>query len=184
MQAYEDYTHSPTLLSISTTGTESTSMATTGTDTQCPRNPDRDLNQIVSTTYFFGDRWKSLFSMNIYFYNYNFFPDSPYGDVSGLPDPYTGHDISDELLRQTGAMNGITGISHDTADMGAMAQHHEGYTNILSPVIQAQILTIPTVSRHDVPYVFGGHDLPYGFGQMLHHLPKLFRKSTTPSWST
>ena len=59
----------------------------------------------------------------------NFFPDSPYGDVSGLPDPYTGHDISDELLRQTGAMNGITGISHDTADMGAMAQHHEGYTN-------------------------------------------------------
>ena len=32
-------------------------MATTGTDTQCPRNPDRDLNQIVSR-YLFLWRWK------------------------------------------------------------------------------------------------------------------------------
>ena len=77
--------------------------------------------------------------------NPNFFPDSPYGDVSGLPDPYTGHDISDELLRQTGAMDGAsnTGISlgsHDTADMGAMAQHHEGYTTPSRRVIREIIV--------------------------------------------
>ena len=79
--------------------------------------------------------------------NYSWlFPDSPYGDVSGLPDPYTGHDISDELLRQTGAMDGAsnTGISlgsHDTADMGAMmGQHHEGYTTPSRRVIREIIV--------------------------------------------
>ena len=65
--------------------------------------------------------------------------------MSGLPDPYTGHDISDELLRQTGAMDGAsnTGISlgsHDTTDMGAMGQHHEGYTTPSRRVIREIIV--------------------------------------------
>merc|ERR1719150_1341955 len=45
---------------------------------------------------------------------------SPYGDVSGLPDPYTGHDISDELQRQLtfdGTSNtGISLQSHDNQE--------------------------------------------------------------------
>jgi len=67
---------------------------------------------------------------------------SPYGDVSGLPDPYTGHDISDELLRQQGHMDGHsnTGISlqsHDTADL---AHHHEGYSTPSRRVIREIIV--------------------------------------------
>ena len=46
-----------------------------------------------------------------------FLSDSPYGDVSGLPDPYTGHDISDELRAQNLGADGLSFHSHET-DLG------------------------------------------------------------------
>ena len=54
----------PTLTSISTRGTAPTSMVTTGTDMPCPRNPDRDWNQIVSIHYKVQLPWR----MNEAFY--------------------------------------------------------------------------------------------------------------------
>ena len=62
-------------------------------------------------------------------------PDSPYGDVSGLPDPYTGHDISDELQRQLtfdGTSN--TGISLQSHD------NQEGYSTPNRRVIREIIV--------------------------------------------
>jgi len=60
---------------------------------------------------------------------------SPYGDVSGLPDPYTGHDISDELQRQLtfdGTSN--TGISLQSHD------NQEGYSTPNRRVIREIIV--------------------------------------------
>jgi len=65
---------------------------------------------------------------------------SPYGDVSGLPDPYTGHDISDELRHQglDGASHaGISLHSHDT-DIGPPAP--EGYSTPSRRVIREIIV--------------------------------------------
>jgi hypothetical protein len=69
-----------------------------------------------------------------------FIADSPYGDVSGLPDPYTGHDISDELRHQglDGASHaGISLHSHDT-DIGPPAP--EGYSTPSRRVIREIIV--------------------------------------------
>ena len=72
---------------------------------------------------------------------YFLFADSPYGDVSGLPDPYTGHDISDELLRQQGfdgASN--TGISLQSHEVDMGQPHHEGYSTPSRRVIREIIV--------------------------------------------
>ena len=58
--------------------------------------------------------------------------DSPYGDVSGLPDPYTGHDISDELRQQSLDMHGL---EHDLS-----ATAPEGYTTPNRRVIREIIV--------------------------------------------
>ena len=60
------------------------------------------------------------------------FTDSPYGDVSGLPDPYTGHDISDELRQQSLDMHGL---EHDLS-----AAAPEGYTTPNRRVIREIIV--------------------------------------------
>ena len=60
------------------------------------------------------------------------FTDSPYGDVSGLPDPYTGHDISDELRQQSIDMHGL---EHDLS-----AAAPEGYTTPNRRVIREIIV--------------------------------------------
>jgi len=57
---------------------------------------------------------------------------SPYGDVSGLPDPYTGHDISDELRQQSLDMHGL---EHDLS-----ATAPEGYTTPNRRVIREIIV--------------------------------------------
>jgi len=57
---------------------------------------------------------------------------SPYGDVSGLPDPYTGHDISDELRQQSLDMHGL---EHDLS-----AAAPEGYTTPNRRVIREIIV--------------------------------------------
>lgn len=69
-----------------------------------------------------------------------FVADSPYGDVSGLPDPYTGHDISDELLRQQAGLDGHsnTGISLQSHE--EMGHHHEGYSTPSRRVIREIIV--------------------------------------------
>jgi len=63
---------------------------------------------------------------------------SPYGDVSGLPDPYTGHDISAEL-RQQGGEQGISLHSHDSQLEGS---HNtpEGYSTPSRRVIREIIV--------------------------------------------
>ena len=112
--------------SISTTGTGLTSTLTTVTDTRCPANQDRDSSLTVSF---------SNFHLSIHFWQSFSFPDSPYGDVSGLPDPYTGHDISDELQRQLtfdGTSN--TGISLQSHD------NQEGYSTPNRRVIREIIV--------------------------------------------
>jgi hypothetical protein len=58
--------------------------------------------------------------------------DSPYGDVSGLPDPYTGHDISDELRQQGMDLTTLEG------ELGPAAP--EGYTTPSRRVIREIIV--------------------------------------------
>ena len=103
----------------------------------------------LTFTYYLKD-FLLIFIFSHIFYSRNcllikfIFSDSPYGDVSGLPDPYTGHDISDELLRQQHGGHGLdghsnTGISlqsHETGDMG----HHEGYSTPSRRVIREIIV--------------------------------------------
>ena len=122
-------TTTPTILtprSISTRGTGLTSTLTTATDTRCPANQDRDSSLTVSFL---------SFHLSTHFWQSFSFPDSPYGDVSGLPDPYTGHDISDELQRQLtfdGTSN--TGISLQSHD------NQEGYSTPNRRVIREIIV--------------------------------------------
>ena len=69
--------------------------------------------------------------------------DSPYGDVSGLPDPYTGHDISEELRTQglllTDGLShtGLSLHSHET-DLGGGPP--EGYSTPSRRVIREIIV--------------------------------------------
>lgn len=67
---------------------------------------------------------------------------SPYGDVSGLPDPYTGHDISDELRTQgldgAGSHAGISLHSHDSEHLGPPPP--EGYSTPSRRVIREIIV--------------------------------------------
>lgn len=61
---------------------------------------------------------------------------SPYGDVSGLPDPYTGQDISDELRHHQ--VDG--GVSLHSSDMDMGAPPPEGYSTPSRRVIREIIV--------------------------------------------
>ena len=62
--------------------------------------------------------------------------DSPYGDVSGLPDPYTGHDISDELSRQHYDLHSMQSSQEESG----VAPPPEGYSTPSRRVIREIIV--------------------------------------------
>ena len=101
----------------------------TGTSTPCQANLGRDWSQTVSSSFlsfFFSEVFLQWTHSNLSI------SDSPYGDVSGLPDPYTGHDISDELRQQSLDMHGL---EHDLS-----ATAPEGYTTPNRRVIREIIV--------------------------------------------
>jgi len=61
---------------------------------------------------------------------------SPYGDVSGLPDPYTGHDISDELSRQHYDLHSMQSSQEESG----VAPPPEGYSTPSRRVIREIIV--------------------------------------------
>ena len=153
MQAYEDYTHYPHPDEYLNAQNRAAYFAG-GDRYAVPNKPRQRLESDckytnLTFTYYLKD-FLLIFIFSHIFYSRNcllikfIFSDSPYGDVSGLPDPYTGHDISDELLRQQHGGHGLdghsnTGISlqsHETGDMG----HHEGYSTPSRRVIREIIV--------------------------------------------
>merc|ERR1740123_1660844 len=66
---------------------------------------------------------------------------SPYGDVSGLPDPYTGHDISEELRHNPHYLDGAShaGVSLHSNE-AEMHPPPEGYSTPSRRVIREIIV--------------------------------------------
>ena len=122
---YDDYTHYPHPEEYINDRNRAYFNAHNGDRYAVPSKPRQRLESDCKSHCSHFSRLLTIFS----------FSDSPYGDVSGLPDPYTGHDISDELQRQLtfdGTSN--TGISLQSHD------NQEGYSTPNRRVIREIIV--------------------------------------------